>query len=266
MQRYLCHVYDFLHIFHARSEFVIDKVRYGLLILCFSACTLLLLFCTVILIASKYGSWSSSPLSSIWDQCRRCYWWNCFIFHPCRDWDRETQFLASAPTQSLCRWIRLSNSQHVCFPRAFDGNSWFVKSYRMAAHCGRKLFRSDNWWLLWLNFFCRLWMITWHVGLFIVLTLGQIGFKGRKDGYWWVIRAFLKFLPDLHNVWQRWCFLKWGSRDCWLCATGSCGRDSLTVVNGLGSLRSSSNRLTIGWVLFVAQGVGWELWSSWSVG
>lgn len=31
---------------------------------------------------------------------------------------------------------------------------------------------------------CRLWMITWHVGLFIVLTLGQIGFKGRQDGYW----------------------------------------------------------------------------------
>jgi photosystem I subunit PsaO len=29
-----------------------------------------------------------------------------------------------------------------------------------------------------------LWLITWHLGLFIVLTLGQIGFKGRKDGYW----------------------------------------------------------------------------------
>ncbi|KAG0558755.1 hypothetical protein M758_10G048400 [Ceratodon purpureus] len=29
-----------------------------------------------------------------------------------------------------------------------------------------------------------LWMVTWHVGLFIVLTLGQIGFKGRQDGYW----------------------------------------------------------------------------------
>ena len=28
-----------------------------------------------------------------------------------------------------------------------------------------------------------LWMITWHIGLFITLTLGQIGFKGRKDGY-----------------------------------------------------------------------------------
>nr|7KSQ_O Chain O, PsaO [Physcomitrium patens]7KU5_O Chain O, PsaO [Physcomitrium patens] len=29
-----------------------------------------------------------------------------------------------------------------------------------------------------------LWMVTWHVGLFIVLTFGQIGFKGRQDGYW----------------------------------------------------------------------------------
>ncbi|KAG0566852.1 hypothetical protein M758_7G085600 [Ceratodon purpureus] len=29
-----------------------------------------------------------------------------------------------------------------------------------------------------------LWMLTWHVGLFVVLTLGQIGFKGRQDGYW----------------------------------------------------------------------------------
>ncbi|KAL2609155.1 hypothetical protein R1flu_027728 [Riccia fluitans] len=28
-----------------------------------------------------------------------------------------------------------------------------------------------------------LWMITWHLGLFITLTFGQIGFKGRKDGY-----------------------------------------------------------------------------------
>ncbi|XXG62624.1 hypothetical protein AAC387_Pa05g0948 [Persea americana] len=28
-----------------------------------------------------------------------------------------------------------------------------------------------------------LWMITWHLGLFICLTFGQIGFKGRTDGY-----------------------------------------------------------------------------------
>lgn len=29
----------------------------------------------------------------------------------------------------------------------------------------------------------RLWLITWHLGLFICLTFGQIGFKGRTDGY-----------------------------------------------------------------------------------
>ena len=28
-----------------------------------------------------------------------------------------------------------------------------------------------------------LWLITWHLGLFIALTLGQIGFKGRAENY-----------------------------------------------------------------------------------
>ncbi|XP_011004353.1 PREDICTED: photosystem I subunit O-like, partial [Populus euphratica] len=28
-----------------------------------------------------------------------------------------------------------------------------------------------------------LWLVTWHLGLFICLTLGQIGFKGRADEY-----------------------------------------------------------------------------------
>ncbi|XP_061357985.1 photosystem I subunit O [Gastrolobium bilobum] len=28
-----------------------------------------------------------------------------------------------------------------------------------------------------------LWMITWHLGLFICLTFGQIGFKGRTEDY-----------------------------------------------------------------------------------
>ncbi|KAJ4821948.1 hypothetical protein Tsubulata_018384 [Turnera subulata] len=28
-----------------------------------------------------------------------------------------------------------------------------------------------------------LWLITWHLGLFLCLTFGQIGFKGRSDGY-----------------------------------------------------------------------------------
>ncbi|KAG2670700.1 hypothetical protein I3843_14G097800 [Carya illinoinensis] len=28
-----------------------------------------------------------------------------------------------------------------------------------------------------------LWLITWHLGLFVVLTFGQIGFKGRTEDY-----------------------------------------------------------------------------------
>ncbi|URE13967.1 photosystem i [Musa troglodytarum] len=28
-----------------------------------------------------------------------------------------------------------------------------------------------------------LWMVTWHIGLFLCLTFGQIGFKGRTDDY-----------------------------------------------------------------------------------
>lgn len=28
-----------------------------------------------------------------------------------------------------------------------------------------------------------LWLITWHFGLFVCLTFGQIGFKGRSEGY-----------------------------------------------------------------------------------
>ncbi|XP_073300019.1 photosystem I subunit O [Primulina huaijiensis] len=28
-----------------------------------------------------------------------------------------------------------------------------------------------------------LWMITWHLGLFLCLTFGQIGFKGRTEDY-----------------------------------------------------------------------------------
>ncbi|CAA7400241.1 unnamed protein product [Spirodela intermedia] len=28
-----------------------------------------------------------------------------------------------------------------------------------------------------------LWLVTWHLGLFLCLTFGQIGFKGRKEEY-----------------------------------------------------------------------------------
>lgn len=29
-----------------------------------------------------------------------------------------------------------------------------------------------------------LYMLTWHVGLFLTLLLGQVGVNGRKQGYW----------------------------------------------------------------------------------
>jgi photosystem I subunit PsaO len=29
-----------------------------------------------------------------------------------------------------------------------------------------------------------LYMVTWHLGLFVVMTLGQIGYQGRNQGYW----------------------------------------------------------------------------------
>ncbi|KAG6516212.1 photosystem I subunit O-like [Zingiber officinale] len=28
-----------------------------------------------------------------------------------------------------------------------------------------------------------LWLVTWHIGLFLTLTFGQIGFKGRTEDY-----------------------------------------------------------------------------------
>ncbi len=30
---------------------------------------------------------------------------------------------------------------------------------------------------------CRLYMITWHIGLFLCIFLGQIGVQARKQGY-----------------------------------------------------------------------------------
>ena len=145
MQRYSCHVYDFLRIFHACSDFVNDKVRYGLCI-----CDSVRVHCrycsALILIASKYGSWSSSPLSSIWDQCRRCYWWKYFIYHLCRDWDRVTQFLAPVHLFRVCAGGWDSRNLSKCLPCARDGNSWFMKSYGIAAHCCRKLFLAR--WLM----------------------------------------------------------------------------------------------------------------------
>ena len=31
---------------------------------------------------------------------------------------------------------------------------------------------------------CRLLLLTYHIGLFVTLLLGQIGVQGRKQGYW----------------------------------------------------------------------------------
>jgi hypothetical protein len=31
---------------------------------------------------------------------------------------------------------------------------------------------------------CRLYLLTWHVGLFVTLTLGQVGAQGKKQEYW----------------------------------------------------------------------------------
>jgi photosystem I subunit PsaO len=31
---------------------------------------------------------------------------------------------------------------------------------------------------------CRLYMVTWHVGLFVTMLLGQVGVQGKKQGYW----------------------------------------------------------------------------------
>jgi hypothetical protein len=45
------------------------------------------------------------------------------------------QFLAPVHLLRVCAGgLDSQNSQQVCFPRACDGNSWFVKSYGMAAH------------------------------------------------------------------------------------------------------------------------------------
>lgn len=31
---------------------------------------------------------------------------------------------------------------------------------------------------------CRLLLVTYHIGLFLTLLLGQVGVQGRKQGYW----------------------------------------------------------------------------------
>lgn len=62
---------------------------------------------------------------------------------------------------------------------AFGGNSLFGA---FMASISENLARfpqgpalDDKFWL---------YMVTWHVGLFVSLTLAQIGIQGRKQGYW----------------------------------------------------------------------------------
>ncbi|PNH11820.1 hypothetical protein TSOC_001321 [Tetrabaena socialis] len=62
---------------------------------------------------------------------------------------------------------------------AFGGNSLFglftASIGENLAHFPTGPALDDKFWL---------YMITWHVGLFVTLTLGQIGVQGRKQGYW----------------------------------------------------------------------------------
>mmetsp|Transcript_18927 Transcript_18927/g.32331 ORF Transcript_18927/g.32331 Transcript_18927/m.32331 type:complete len:136 (-) Transcript_18927:75-482(-) len=60
----------------------------------------------------------------------------------------------------------------------FEGSSLFGKFTSSIgtelAHFPQGPALTDEFWLL---------LITWHLGLFVTLTLGQIGFNGRKQGY-----------------------------------------------------------------------------------
>ena len=62
---------------------------------------------------------------------------------------------------------------------AFNGDSLFglfAKSIgENLAHFPTGPSLDDKFWL---------YMITWHVGLFLTLTLAQIGIQGRKQEYW----------------------------------------------------------------------------------
>ena len=62
---------------------------------------------------------------------------------------------------------------------AFNGDSLFglfAKSIgENLAHFPTGPALDDKFWL---------YMVTWHVGLFVTLTLAQIGIQGRKQEYW----------------------------------------------------------------------------------
>ncbi len=41
-----------------------------------------------------------------------------------------------------------------------------------------------------------IYMLTWHIGLFLTLTLAKIGYEGRKEGYFGPIGSDAKKLSD----------------------------------------------------------------------
>eukprot|EP00897_Mesotaenium_endlicherianum_P003054 jgi/Mesen1/2777/ME000170S01886 len=60
---------------------------------------------------------------------------------------------------------------------AINGNSlsglFFSSITRELSHFPSPPALTSDFWL---------WLLTWHIGLFVVLLLGQVGFKGRADG------------------------------------------------------------------------------------
>jgi len=74
-----------------------------------------------------------------------------------------------------CRWT-IPSSIPV---GAFDGNSLFgllnASIATELSHFPTGPSLDSPFWL---------YMITWHIGLFTTMLLGQVGVNGRKQGYW----------------------------------------------------------------------------------
>ncbi|GLC42776.1 hypothetical protein PLESTB_001416800 [Pleodorina starrii] len=89
-----------------------------------------------------------------------------------RDWVKTDPLV---PVLGFAGWTIPSNIG----VSGFDGNSLFglfTQSIgEQLAHFPTGPALSDKFWL---------YMITWHLGLFLTITLGQIGVQGRKQGYW----------------------------------------------------------------------------------
>lgn len=83
----------------------------------------------------------------------------------------------------------------------------------------------------------RLWLVTWHLDLFIVLTLGQIGFKGCKDGYmvrilvcpYSKLRKFLHFLWTSSSAFQ---YFLWDPTACLFSLLYFCHTNNVYLLQG----------------------------------